>query len=377
MSAPEQADFIIIGAGIAGASVAYFLAPQCRVLLLERESQPGYHSTGRSAAQYIASYGPPQVQALTRASLDFFERPPAGFAAAPLLTRRGALTVAAPGQEELLDEAWALLESLSENGQRLDAAATLRLLPVLRREAVLGSVFEPDSYDIDVHALHQGFLKGLRAAGGSLVCDAAVEALNHAEGAWWVRAGGRVFSAPVLINAAGAWCDEIARLAGVRPLGLQPKRRSAFNFRPPEGVDCTHWPLVIAADQGWYFKPDAGQLLGSPVNEDPVPPQDVRPEELDIALGAYNIEQATVMSVRPQHPWAGLRSFVADGELVGGFDAQAPGFFWLAGQGGYGIQTAPAMGQACAALARGQVLPETLQHWGVSEARLSPRRLAD
>jgi len=369
------ADVLVVGGGIAGAAVAHALAPHARVVVLERESQPGYHSTGRSAAQYIASYGPPQVRALTLASREFLERPPAGFAGVPLLRQRSTLTVGFAGQDALLDEAQALLRAVSASGARLDADAAQAMVPVLRRERLIGAIHEPESWDMDVHALHQGFLRGLRAQGGRLVTQAEVTALRFERGHWRLVAGGTGYEAPLVVNAAGAWCDVIAALAGVSPIGLVPRRRSALMFAPPAGVETAHWPLVIAADHGWYFKPDAGQLLGSPANEDPTEPQDVQPEELDIALAMHRIEEATTLQVRPTHTWAGLRSFAPDGGLVGGWDPDAPGFFWVAGQGGYGIQTAPAMGAGCAALLRRQPLPAALQRAGLTEAMLAPARL--
>lgn len=369
------ADVLVIGAGIAGASVAHALARHARVLVLEREAQPGYHSTGRSAAQYIASYGPPQVRALTVASRGFLEQPPAGFADVPLLKRRSTLTVGFTGQEALLDEAEAVLRAVADSGERLDADAARAMVPVLRREHLIGAIHEPESYDIDVHALHQAYLRGLRRGGGAVVTGAEVTALRFEQGRWRLSAGGAAYEAPVVVNAAGAWCDVIAGLAGVAPIGLVPRRRSALIFAPPAGLETAHWPLVIAADHGWYVKPDAGQLLGSPANEDATEPQDVQPEEMDIALAMHRIEQATTLQVRPSHTWAGLRSFVPDGDLVGGWDAQAPGFFWIAGQGGYGIQTSPAMGEACAALIRRQPLPAHVAGAGLTPAMLSPQRL--
>jgi D-arginine dehydrogenase len=371
-----NADVLVIGSGIAAASVGCWLAPHARVTLLERESQPGYHSTGRSAALFLASYGTEQVRALTRASRAFFDHPPEGFADAPILSPRGALFVATPEQAGLLDEHIALLRGMSPQSRRLGRDETVALVPVLRPERVLGSAFEPDASDIDVHALHQGYLRGLRRHGGTLVCDAEAVHIERSAGQWLVQAGGCEYRAPLLVNAAGAWCDEVARLAGVPTIGLQPKRRSAFVFAPPPGIDVTRWPSVVGADESWYFKPDAGWLLGSPANADPVPPQDVQPEELDIALGIHRIETHTTLQIRrPQRTWAGLRSFVADGDLVGGFDVQVPGFFWIAAQGGYGIQTSAAMGQACAALLRGEPLPQHLADFGLTSGMLSPARL--
>jgi D-arginine dehydrogenase len=368
-------DFLIIGGGIAGASVACFLAPHGRTIVLERESQPGYHSTGRSAAQYVASYGTPQVRALTLASRAFFDGPPEGFSEVPILARRSTLTVGLVGQEALLDEAWQVLAGVATSGERLDADAACAMLPALRRERIVGAIHEPESYDIDVHALHQGFLRTLRRQGGLIATDAEVTALRHDHGRWVAEAGGQNYSAPIVVNAAGAWCDAIARLAGVAPIGLVPRRRSAFTFRPPAGTDVSAWPLLIAADHSFYFKPDAGLLLGSPANADDTEPQDVQPEEFDIALGAHLIEQNTRLQVKPVRRWAGLRSFVADGDLVGGYDVDATGFFWCAAQGGYGIQTSAAMGEACAALVRGAALSAHLGRFGIGAAMLSPARL--
>jgi len=375
------ADVLVVGAGIAGAAVAYWLAPHARVIVLERESQPGYHATGRSAALFMESYGAPQVRALTMASKRFLWQPPPGFAAQPLLSPRGAMMVAAPGQEPPLDAHWQTLRAMAPTAQRLSAAQACARVPVLRPEQLVGAVLEPDAADMDVHAIHQGYLRGMRHAGGQLVCDAEVSGLTRAErGGWLVQAGGRThqrtYAAPVVINAAGAWADAVAQLAGVPAIGLQPCRRSAFVFQPPAGVDAARWPMVFSATEDWYLKPDAGMLLGSPANADPVPPHDVQPEELDIALAIDRIERATTLAIRrPARTWAGLRSFVADGGLVGGFDDAAPGFFWLAAQGGYGIQTSAAMGEACAALARGLPLPARIADFGLAPQMLGPQRL--
>jgi D-arginine dehydrogenase len=375
-STARRADFLVIGGGIAAASVGHWLAPHGSVILLERESQPGYHSTGRSAALFMESYGTPQVRALTMASRAFFDNPPAGFAEHPLLTPRGALMVAAPGQEAALEEWWEVLRSVTPNARRLDAAGACALVPVLRADMVAGAVLEPDAADMDVHAIHQGYLRGLRRAGGSVVCNAEVTALKRNGDVWQVQAGGQLYEAPVVLNAAGAWADRIAVMAGLPALGLEPRRRSAFIFAPPEGVDTAKWPMAIGAGEDWYFKPDAGMLLGSPANADPVEPQDIQPEELDIAMAIHRIEEMTTLTIRrPSRTWAGLRSFVADGDLVGGFDPAAPGFFWVAAQGGYGIQTSAAMGEVCAALARGLPVPERIAAFGLTEAMLSPARL--
>lgn len=371
----QSADFIVIGAGIAGASVAYWLAREAHVVVLEREPQPGYHSTGRSAALFMETYGPEQVRALTRASRRFFEDPPAGFVEHPLLAPRGTLTVATNEQERQLEEYWEEIGASGTLTQRLNRLDTCALIPVLRADRVLGSVYEPDASDIDVHALHQGYLRELRRRGGIVRCDSEVTRIERQGSDWRVHSGDTVFTAPVLLNAAGAWADTIARMAGVTPIGIEPRRRSAFTFAPPAGVATAAWPAVIGAEEGWYFKPEAGLLLGSPANADPVEPQDVQPEELDVALAIDRIESITTLTInRPARVWAGLRSFVADGSLVGGFDVRSPGFFWVAAQGGYGIQTSAAMGEACAALARGLPFPQHLADFGLSAAMLSPSR---
>jgi D-arginine dehydrogenase len=371
-----RCDYLIIGAGIAGASIGYWLAPHAKVILLERESQPGYHSTGRSAALFFESYGPQQIRALTCASRAFLEHPPAGFTDHPILSPRGALIVAGAGQADLLDEQHAVVSSVSDHAKRLDASEACALLPVLRRERVLGAVHEPDAADIDVHALHQGYLRGLRAAGGTLVCGAEVSAMTRNADEWRIVAGQNVIEASVVVNAAGAWCDIIALLAGAAPIGLVPMRRSAFIFSPPPDLDISRWPMLIGADESYYVKPDAGILLGSPANADPVEPHDVQAEELDIALAIDRIQTMTTLIIRrPKHVWAGLRSFVSDGNLVGGFDAKVPGFFWAAAQGGYGIQSSAAAGELYAALLRGLPAPSRLIDFGVREEELRPARL--
>ena len=372
-----SADYVIIGAGIAGASAAYWLAPHGRAIVLERETQPGYHSTGRSAAQFMESYGSLQVRRLTRASRAFFMQPPAGFAPHALMHPRGSLFVATIGQEDLLREQWELLRQTSPNLQRLDAAHACALFPVLQPDKVCGALLDPDTCDMDVDALLQGFLRGVRQAGGQIVTQAEVKQMRREkDGLWHVQSADRTFIAPVVVNAAGAWADEIARLAGAEPLGLEPRRRSAFTFSVSEGMDTAAWPMAIGIAENWYIKPDAGQLLGSPANADPVPPHDVQPEEIDIATGIYYIEEMTTLRIRrPSHVWAGLRTFAPDGNLVNGFDAQIPGFYWVAGQGGYGIQTCAAMGEAAACLIRHQPLPQVLVAEGLTSEMLSPNRL--
>jgi D-arginine dehydrogenase len=371
-----DADFLVVGAGIAGASAAYWLAPHARVVVLEREDFPGYHSTGRSAALFSQTYGSAQVRALTVASRPFLDAPPAGFAEHALLSPRGVLMIGREAQAAELARHYEAVRSLSPDVQRLSGAQACAMVPVLRPEQTAGAVYEPGAADIDTHALHQGFLRGIRRCGGLIHTKREVTHCERVGNLWQVQAGAELYRAPVLLNAAGAWCDQVGMLAGARPLGLQPKRRSAFIFAPPPGIDTAAWPLFLSVDETFYVKPEAGMLLGSPANADIVEPHDVQAEELDVALGIHRIETATTLVIRrPTRVWAGLRSFVADGDLVGGFDPLVPGFFWVAAQGGYGIQTSAAMGAACAALARGEPLPDALTALGLTAAMLAPLRL--
>lgn len=369
-------DTLIIGAGIAGASVGYRLAGQRKVLLLEREAQPGYHSTGRSAAMFMEAYGTPQIQALTRASRAFYEAPPEGFCEHPLLEPRGCLYVASVEQRDLLEATYAQNLANGTQVSLLDRDGALALVPSLRGEILAGAVLEPGAMDLDVHALHQGFLRGLRQAGGELRCNAELVQAHFLDDLWQVElADGSCIKARQLVNAAGAWADQVAKQCGVAKVGLQPCRRTAFTFPGPAAQDFARWPAVIGVDESFYFKPDAGQLLGSPANADPVQPQDAAPEELDLALGIYNIEAITTLEIRrPSHSWAGLRSFVADGDLVLGFDPGMPRFFWLAAQGGYGIQSAAGASRLAADLLLGQPICTSLTTQGVVPELLSPAR---
>lgn len=377
MQGTPQAEVIVIGAGIAGASVAHELATRRRVLLLERESQPGYHTTGRSAALFTETYGNAVMRALTRASRSFLRQPPPGFAPAPLLSPRGTLLVARgdqlPALERVRDECAALVGNLA----RLSGDDVRARVPCFAPHQVAGGLLEPEAMDIDVHALHQGYLRGLRARGGTLLCGVEVRALAHDGANWRVETRAGECSAPIVVNAAGAWADDLGRMAGAAPIGLMPKRRTAITFDPPAGVAIERWPAVIDIDEQWYFKPDAGRLLASPADETPSPPCDAQPEELDIAMLVDRLTGATTLSVpRIQARWAGLRSFVADKTIVAGLDARLAGFFWLAGQGGYGIQTAPAVARAAAALIETGSLPADIADLGVDATALSPRRPA-
>lgn len=372
---PETADITVIGAGMAGAAAAAHLAARHRVVLLERESQPGYHSTGRSAALFTETYGNRAIRILTGASRAFYEARADGLAEHPILSPRGALMVAMPGQEAQLDAAWADLAALDPRVRRLDAAAARAMVPVLRPAQVIGAVYEPDAMDIDVHELHQTYLRLLRRRGGRLVTDAEAIALARDGDAWQVMTTAGRFAAPVVVNAAGAWADAVAALAGLPPLGLVPKRRTALTVAPPPGVETRAWPMTLDVAESFYFKPEAGRLLVSPADETPMAPCDVQPDELDVAIAIDRLMRATTIEVaRIERKWAGLRSFVADKTTVCGLDPLADGFFWLAGQGGYGIQTAESMARCAVSLIEHGDLPAAIAAQGLAPATLSPAR---
>ncbi|MEA2753893.1 MAG: D-arginine dehydrogenase [Aliidongia sp.] len=365
-------DVAIIGAGIAGASLACELAGGASVLLLEAEAFAGYHTTGRSAALFNECYGNAVIRALTAAARDFFITPPAGFAATALLMPRGCLIIARADQQASLEAQFRAAPQIVP----IDAAEARRRVPVLRPDAVAAAGYDAAAMDIDVHALHQGFLRGAKAQGARLVTDARVTAIERRAGRWHLTTEAGTVQARILVNAAGAWAGEIGRMAGATPIGLTPLRRTALLIDPPPGSDSGGWPMVLDADEEFYFKPDAGRLLVSPADETPSPPCDAQPEELDIALAIDRLQRAADLPVRRIfRSWAGLRSFVADRSPVVGWDTGIEGLFWLAGQGGYGIQTAPALARLAASLCRGEAVPADLAARGLSEAVLSPGRL--
>ena len=370
----NHADIIVIGAGIAGASVAAHLAEAKRVVLLEREDRAGYHSTGRSAASFTEIYGNPVVRTLTRASRKFLFDPPAGFTEGPLTRPRGCLYVATQSQLDKL-HAFAVLPDVAPATRPLEVHEAHALCPILREGYFAAALLEPDSSDIDVNALHQGYLRLFRRRAGRLVTNAPVEALERGAQGWTMSAGAERYAAPVLVNAAGGWADEVAALAGLTRVGLQPRRRTAVLVDVPAGMDASRWPFVNDADEQFYFKPEAGSLFLSPADETPVEPSDAQPDEWDVAAAVERIEAATTLQItRLKARWAGLRTFAPDRTPVVGFSGEAEGFFWLAGQGGYGIQTAPALSCAAAALILDSPLPDGLRGLDAELAALSPER---
>ena len=371
----QTCDVLVVGAGIAGASAAYEIAALAKVILLERESQPGYHTTGRSAAVFGPAYGNRVIRALTAASHAFYRDQAGGLAAHPVLAPRGAMFVAREDQLGALDALQAGIAPEVAGLERLDAAQVQARVPVLDVGYVAGGVYDPSSMDLDVAAIHQGYLKGLRARGGEVVTNAEVSAITTATAPWRVETRAGAFEAPVLVDAAGAWADQLAAMAGVAPLGLVPMRRTAILFQASVDADPV-WPLVDDVDEQFYFKPESGLLLGSPADETPMPPCDVQPEELDVAIAIDRIERAASFRVtHVRRKWAGLRTFAPDRTPVVGMEQSMPGFFWLAGQGGYGIQTAPALARAAAKLLVEGALPDDLLRRGLVAEDLLPQRL--
>jgi len=345
-------DAIVIGAGMAGATAAAHLAPTHRVALLEAEESAGYHTTGRSAAIWIQNYGPPDVRKLSAASRAFFENPPEGFAPGPIFSPRPVVTLAPADQREAL-------QAMLDAGEGLEPIAledVAAMVPPLRHGYAVAAAIERDAFDMDVAGLHQGFLQLLRRAGGVIALRHKAGRIERRHGTWYAETvSGATFTAPVIVNAAGAWGDEVAQIAGVAPIGLQPKRRTAL-IVDPGAHDCSNWPLLGDAGHSWYVRPEARRkLMVSPADETDMPPHDVQPDELDVAIAVDRMQAALDIPVhRVGHRWAGLRSFTPDRSLAIGPDRDAPGFFWCIGQGGYGIQTAPAAGALLAALARGE-----------------------
>lgn len=375
MKETRKFDVIVIGAGIAGAGVAAELGAGVRAVLLEQEGQPGYHSTGRSAAVFAESYGGESVRALSRASRAFLEAPSAGFTNTSLLTPRGFLFVARQDQMQAL-EAYADLPDMRKTGTRLTLAQAHQRMPLLRSEYLAGALLDVGASDIEVHALHQGYLNQFKRNGGQLICNARAEAIRKIANLWRVTSATGVFEAPLLVNAAGAWAELVGKMAGVNGIGLQPMRRTAALVDVPHSDGMERWPLTIDIDEEFYFKPDAGHLLISPADETPSEPCDAMVDDMDLAIAVDRIERATTLDIRRMRSrWAGLRSFVADRTPVAGFATDAAGFFWLAGQGGYGVQTAPALSRFAASQLMGQSLPADLVDEGLDPAKLSPGRL--
>ncbi|WP_421696311.1 NAD(P)/FAD-dependent oxidoreductase [Aestuariivirga sp.] len=356
-------DIIVIGAGIAGASVAAHLAETRRTAICEMEDRPGYHTTGRSAAAYEPNYGPPPILALTRAAGAHFRQ--GGF-----LTPRETLFFAPESQEEAFERLMAIQKGMVE----IPIAAAKEKFPPLRDGYARRAVLDGGTADIDVDLLHQSYLKLFRQRGGEIHCDHAVTALER-NGGWTVHTKGKTLRAQIIVDAAGAWGDAVAEMAGRKRIGLQPKRRSMAVVQGPENQDFMSWPLVGDVGETWYCKPQSGKLLISPADATPVDPHDAYADDLTLAEGIARFEEAVDYAVtRVERSWGGLRSFAPDGCPVVGYDARVDGFFWLIGQGGYGIQSSPALSRLAAALVMGQAPPADIMDEGLVLADISPER---
>ena len=339
----EAADVVVIGGGIAGVTAAQALSGRgMSVVLVEREPTLAHHTTGRSAATFLETYGNRTIQSLTRASRAWFE-------AHDLLARRPMLVVSGLDPADGTDSA---SEPPHVGGRALPVAEAYELCPALRPDWVRSAMIEDDAADIDVAAALEIARRGLLSAGGHVATAWPVIGLHRRGDRWRVQAAtGQEFDCNLVLNAAGAWADEIASMAGANAIGLLPLRRTIAVVRAPHGLDVRGWPLVCTAEEGWYLKPEGDLLLVSPADEIPSAPVDARPEELDVALGIERVNEATTLRLRSVvRAWAGLRTFAPDRTPVFGEDPRVEGFFWLAGQGGYGIQTAPALAAAVADL---------------------------
>jgi D-arginine dehydrogenase len=366
-------DAIVIGGGIAGAGVAAELAIDRRVVLLEQEERPGMHTTGRSASVHSETYGSPCVRLLSRASRDHFL---AGVDGQPFATDRGCLYLATEAQIDRLD-AFARQPTVARAVERIGESEIHALNRLFRPGVVVAALFERHAYSLDVDAIHADFLKRFRRLGGALECSSPVTRMDHAGGQWTAHAGERTFRAPLVVNAAGAWGDVVATMAGVRPLGLQPMRRTVALVVSPAGIDTNRWPMAVDIDEKFYLKPDAGKIIVSPADETPMEPCDAWAEDIDVAIAVDRVQQVIDLPVnRVLHSWAGLRTFAPGRSPVAGFDPEAPGFFWLVGQGGYGIQTSPALSRFAAATVRGEVMPADLASIGLRASDLAPGRFA-
>ncbi|REK17761.1 MAG: FAD-binding oxidoreductase [Actinobacteria bacterium] len=366
-------DFVVIGGGIAGVSAAANLAPHGSVALLESERSLAFHTTGRSAALFIVNYGGPGSRPLAHASRGFLENPPEYAADSPLLTGRGALWVARP---EDIGELARLAREGAESGadsDELSPEEVMRLVPIMRPEHLGGGLYEETARDIDVAGLHQAFVRVLRRHGGEIHLDAPVKAIERKGSGWLIETPNQSLHADAIVNAAGAWGDEVASLAGVVPIGLQPMRRTAFMV--PGSSDFESFPMVVSVGHDYYFRPDGVQLLCSLSEEEPCHPCDPKPRMEDVALAIERINEATTLDIRSVNSqWTGLRTFAPDRDLVIGEDPTAPGFFWLVGQGGTGIMTSPGYGKLVASQVIGEDLPEDLRSAGVNPDITSPAR---
>ncbi|KOF16905.1 FAD-dependent oxidoreductase [Ensifer adhaerens] len=371
-SGPSSPKVIVVGGGIAGLSVAAAVQQWASVTLIEREAHLGYHASGRSAALFAETYGNAVVRALSVAS-----RPAivdGGFAEHV----RGALHFGGRDDDAMVDELAQKYQALVPSVRRLSADEVNALIPVIRADTTCGGVYEPGALDIDTGKMVHACAATLKALGGTVISGEEVLEISRASGCFQVLTSAGSYVADMVVNAAGAWVDVIAERAGLAGLGFSPKRRTAFMFDPPQGLDARKWPLAVDLHERFYFKPDAGKLIGSLADETDSPPCDAYPEDIDVAIAVDRIEQATELRIgRPQRPWAGLRTFSADRTPVVGFDPRLPGFFWLGGQGGYGFQVSLTLARIASALLRDAPMPQDVAEFGVQFDALTPGRFIE
>lgn len=366
-------DFVIIGGGIAGVSAAAHLAPHGSVHLLEKETSLAYHTSGRSAAMLVENYGSDGSRPLVKASRPFLEHPPEGSVDSPLLSDRAVMWVSPEGTLAILEERAHLARSRGARCVLLSSDEVVSHVPTMRGDWLEGGLYEPSGADIDVAGLHQAFVRIARRHDAVILTDAPVTSIERTGGRWVIGSGERKVSGDVVVNAAGAWGDHLAVMAGLAPIGLQPMRRTAFMV--PGTEESATWPMVVEVNERFYFRPDGVQFLCSLAEENPSEATDARPYTEDVALAIERINQATTFGIRTVNSqWAGLRTFSPDRDLVIGEDPTAPGFYWLVGQGGIGIQTSPAYGELLAHLSTGDPLPDHFTAVGIDPEQTSPDR---
>jgi len=371
-----NADFIIIGSGIAGMSAAFRLSNYGKVIVLEKEAYLGFHTTGRSAAFFTENYGNETIRALTKASRKFLENPPKLFKNDPLMTLNGgSLFIANSKQSNFIDKELKYVKDTSANVFEISKKEALKIVPAIKEKYINRALLEPHSKVMDVDLIHQGYARGTKNNNGQILFNQEVVSISKNKSSWQIKTKTEKFSSPIIINAAGAWCDEVAIYANCIPLGIKPKRRTVIIFDNSNNYSINKWPVVIDIEDNFYFKPEAGKFLASPADETDSEPCDAQPEEIDIAITVDRIQKATNLKInRIDHKWAGLRSFYSDRTPIVGEDQKHKGFYWLAGQGGYGIQTSPSISKILECLITGKKWPEKLKELSIHPETLSPKR---
>ncbi|MCL1598829.1 MAG: FAD-binding oxidoreductase [Actinomycetia bacterium] len=362
-----QTDVLVIGGGIAGLSAAAWLSAETDVIVVEAEEFLGYHTTGRSAALYTECYGDGPIRRLTIASREFLTSHDSVTSPLPVLFVGGV------EDADVLDEMYEMFSPLVPTLERVSPTSVAELCAAFEPDATSGGLYEPLAMELDVDALQTLYTRTSRDNGATILTSARVRAIERVGSTWTVHAGEHQIEASIIVNASGAWGDAVAEIAGVRPLGLTPLLRSVFTTTSP--MPNTGWPFVADAKERWYFKPEGPNILGSAESEIPSPPCDARTPEIDIALGIERINEATTFSIRSvNNTWAGLRTFTPDRVPGIGYDTEHDGFFWLVGQGGYGIMTSPAIGEVASSLILTDTVPQRLVDLDFTRGSVAPER---